>query len=92
MIALLGILGGLILLQPDLSAAATVIIIGGILFFLAGADWRQIVIAIASSALIGTIGLKLYSTGASRLNDYLAGSERYYRIFFPRDARYGGGH
>jgi cell division protein FtsW len=72
-IAILGIMGGLILLQPDLSAAATVIIIGGILFFLAGADWRQIVIAIASSTLIGTIGLKLYSTGASRLQDYLAG-------------------
>jgi cell division protein FtsW len=72
-IAILGIMGGLILLQPDLSAAATVIIMGGILFFLAGADWRQIVIAIASSTLIGTIGLKVYSTGASRLSDYIAG-------------------
>lgn len=72
-IAILGIAGGLILLQPDLSAAATVIIIGGILFFLAGADWRQIIIALASSTLIGSIGLKVYSTGASRLQDYIAG-------------------
>ncbi len=72
-IAILGITGGLILLQPDLSAAATVIILGGILFFVAGADWRQIVIALASSTLIGTIGLKVYSTGASRLQDYIAG-------------------
>lgn len=72
-IGILGITGGLILLQPDLSAAATVIIIGGIQFFLAGADWRQIVIAIASAALIGILGVKFYSTGASRLNDYLAG-------------------
>lgn len=72
-IGILGIVGGLILLQPDLSAAATVIIIGGLLFFLAGAEWRQIIIALAAAAVIGFLGLKLYSTGASRLADYLSG-------------------
>ena len=35
---ILGIIGGLIYLQPDLSAAGTVLILGGLLFFLAGAD------------------------------------------------------
>jgi cell division protein FtsW len=72
-IAILGIVGGLILLQPDLSAAATVIIIGGLLFFLAGAEWRQIILALAAAALIGWLGLKVYATGASRLQDYLSG-------------------
>jgi cell division protein FtsW len=72
-IAILGIMGGLILLQPDLSAAATVILIGGLLFFLAGADWRQIIIAMALAVLIGAVGMRLYSTGANRLNDYIAG-------------------
>jgi cell division protein FtsW len=72
-VAILGIVGGLILLQPDLSAAATVILIGGLLFFLAGAEWRQIILALAAVALIGWLGLKVYDTGASRLQDYLTG-------------------
>ncbi|MCK7483322.1 MAG: hypothetical protein M0C28_44435 [Candidatus Moduliflexus flocculans] len=36
------IIGGLIYLQPDLSAAGTVLILGGLLFFLAGGDLKQI--------------------------------------------------
>ncbi len=40
---ILGIIGGLIYQQPDLSAAGTVMILGGLLFFLAGADIKQIV-------------------------------------------------
>ncbi len=39
---ILGVIGGLIYQQPDLSAAATVLIIGGLLFFLAGGDLKQI--------------------------------------------------
>lgn len=72
-IVILGVVGGLILLQPDLSAAATVIVIGGLLFFLAGADWKQIILALTAVALIGWIGLSVYSTGASRLEAYLSG-------------------
>mgnify|MGYP001145760571 CR=1 FL=1 len=41
---LYGFFGGLIFLQPDISAAATVLIIGVLLFFLAGGDLRQIVL------------------------------------------------
>jgi len=39
---ILGGIGGLILLQPDLSAVLTVFILGGMMFFLAGGDLRQI--------------------------------------------------
>src|SRR5215208_1773271 len=35
---ILGIIGGLIYLQPDLSAAGTVLVLGGLLFFLAGVE------------------------------------------------------
>ncbi len=94
-IFILGIMGGLILLQPDLSAAATVIIIGGLLFFLAGADWRQIIIAMTSTGLFGVIGLKLYSTGASRFQDYLAGlkdmTESSYHVMRAMEAVINGG-
>ena len=72
-LSIVGFMAALIILQPDLSAAATVVIIGGLLFFLAGAEWRQITITMAGMVLVGIIALKLYSTGASRLNDYLAG-------------------
>jgi cell division protein FtsW len=94
-IFILGIMGGLILLQPDLSAAATVIVIGGLLFFIAGADWRQITIAMASTGLFGVIGLKLYSTGASRFQDYIAGlkdmTESSYHVMRAMEAVINGG-
>lgn len=72
-ILILGFIGALILIQPDLSAAATVVIIGGLLLFMAGADWRHIIITVALILLVAAIGLQLYSTGANRLNDYMAG-------------------
>lgn len=73
MIAILCICGGLVLLQPDLSAAATIIVLGGLMFFMAGADWREIILAIAGSAVVGWVGLKVYPTGATRFNDYIKG-------------------
>ncbi len=39
---ILGILGGLILSQPDLSAMVMIFCLGGLMFFLAGGDLRQI--------------------------------------------------
>ena len=44
LILILGITFALILLQPDLSAAVTILILGVILFFLAGGDWKVILI------------------------------------------------
>ena len=94
-IAILGIVGGLILLQPDLSAAATVIVIGGLLFFLAGAEWRQIILALAAVGLIGWIGLSVYSTGASRLEAYLSGlkdmTQSSYHVMRAMEAVINGG-
>jgi len=70
---ILGITGGLILVQPDLSAAITVILLGGILFFLAGGEWRQIILTIAATSLIGWIVINLYPTGIQRIKDYISG-------------------
>ena len=50
---ILGILGGLILLQPDLSATATIFLLGGIMFFLAGGDIRQIVLFLLIGIVVG---------------------------------------
>jgi cell division protein FtsW len=71
--AILGLTGGLVLLQPDISAAATVFIMGGILFFLAGGEWRQIIFVFLAALLAGFIVVKISATGNARLTSYLDG-------------------
>lgn len=71
--AILGVTGGLVLLQPDISAAATVFILGALLFFLAGGEWRQIIFVFVAAVLAGYIVVKLSATGNARLTSYLDG-------------------
>ncbi len=70
---ILGVVGGLIYQQPDLSAAATVLMLGGLLFFLAGGDLKQIgvllVVAIFAAWVVASISL----TGQQRVADFFAG-------------------
>ncbi|MFL7894023.1 MAG: FtsW/RodA/SpoVE family cell cycle protein [Anaerolineales bacterium] len=68
---ILGIIGGLILLQPDLSATVTIFIIGGIMFFLAGGDIRQIVLFLVVGTLVGWIVFTFHPTGSQRLSEYI---------------------
>lgn len=70
---ILGVVAGLIYRQPDLSAAATVFILGGLLFFLAGGDLRQILLFLVISLVIGWIVVQISVTGRERLTDYVAG-------------------
>ena len=70
---ILGIIGGLIFLQPDLSAAATVLILGGLLFFLAGADIRQIILLLVLAFVMGWVVVQFSVTGQDRVNSFLAG-------------------
>ncbi len=70
---ILGITGGLILIQPDLSAALTVVMLGGILFFLAGGEWRQIALTMAVAGLLGWLIVNIYPTGIDRIRYYLDG-------------------
>jgi cell division protein FtsW len=68
---ILGLIGGLIMLQPDLSAMATIFIIGGIMFFLAGGDIRQIVLFLLVGILVGWVVFRFYPTGSQRMAEYL---------------------
>ena len=70
---ILGILGGLIYLEPDLSATFTIFILGGLLFFLAGGDLRQIVLFMIIALLAGALVVQLSSTGRNRLSSYITG-------------------
>jgi len=70
---ILGIVGGLIYLQPDLSAAGTVLILGGLLFFLAGGDLKQIILLMIVAVIGGWMVVRVSPTGAERVGDFLIG-------------------
>lgn len=73
---ILGITSGLILLEPDISAAATIVILGGILFFLAGGELRQIVLVVAVGVMLGILIVTISDTGRQRLTDYTSGLQQ----------------
>ena len=70
---ILGVVGGLILRQPDLSATITIFILGGMLFFLAGGDLKQIIILVVIAVLVGWIVVWFNPTGNERMGTYLPG-------------------
>lgn len=70
---ILGIVGGLIYQQPDLSAAATVLILGGLLFFLAGGDLKQIGVLLLVAVVAAAIVAQVSATGRERVDTFLAG-------------------
>ncbi len=67
---LVGIVAVLILRQPDISTAATVVAVAGIMFFLAGADLLQLAV---TGAIVGIIGfVYVTSFGPSYANGRLS--------------------
>jgi cell division protein FtsW len=72
---IIGVTAALIALQPDLSAVLTVIILGGILFFLAGGDLRQIFVLMMIGAAAGWAVLEsgVFTTGKDRVDSFWAG-------------------
>lgn len=73
LIMILAIMSGFILLQPDYSAVLTIIVIGGILFFLAGADWKEILILIFGVMVIGILIVLTTNTGRTRVFGWFQG-------------------
>lgn len=75
-VVLVSIIAGLVIAQPDLSTAAVILITSGMMFFLAGADIRQIAISIVAVAvfviIVSTFQL-LPSYAVDRVESYVAG-------------------
>src|SRR5258706_10386376 len=59
---ILGIIGGLIYLQPDLSAACTGFILGGLFFFLGGAGIKKNLFLFVLAGFMGWGGRKFRCT------------------------------
>lgn len=70
---ILGTVGGLIYIQPDLSATATVFVLGGLLFFIAGGDLRQIAFLLIMAIITGLLVVQVSTTGQERVGAYLEG-------------------
>lgn len=72
---ILGVIGSLILMQPDLSAVMTIFILGGMMFFLAGGDLKQILFIVLLGVVIIYLVyvLPIFPTGQERINDFVRG-------------------
>ena len=71
--AILGLLGGLIAVQPDLSAVVTIFALGGLLFFLSGGEARQMLVLFVVALLVGLVVVQISATGSERIRFYMAG-------------------
>lgn len=70
---IIALIGTLILVEPDLSAALTIVVLGGGLFYMANAELRQIIIVILLMVLVGFAAITLYPNGRSRIIEYWNG-------------------
>ncbi len=72
---IMGIIGGLIAMQPDLSAVITIGLLGTLMFFLAGGSLKHFLYMMAIGIIVGIIVMKsgFFPTGPDRMNSYLAG-------------------
>ena len=72
---IMGIVGGLIALQPDLSAVVTIGLLGTLMFFLAGGELKHFLFMMGIGFLVGFVVMRsgIFPTGPDRVNSYLAG-------------------
>ncbi len=70
---ILGFIVGWIALQPDYSATLTILFLGGIMFFLAGGEKKQIFLLVVISLVIGILVVNVTDTGRQRFQDYRSG-------------------
>jgi cell division protein FtsW len=68
---LVGIVAGLIILEPDLSTAALVMIVAAVMFFLAGADWVQMGITTVVFVIAGFIAATQLDYARVRVQSFI---------------------
>jgi cell division protein FtsW len=70
---IIGIICGLIFLQPDISAAITIFLLGGLLFFLGGGDMKQIITLLILAIIVIIVVIRISSTGQTRIENFVMG-------------------
>lgn len=69
---LMGLVAGLIILQPDFGTTFLVVFTGLVMFFVAGADGKQLLISIAIAGLTLYLAITRTAYASQRVQDYLA--------------------
>lgn len=70
---LVGIVGGLILFQPDLSTAGIIFVTAGLMFFLAGASLVHLGVAGTFLVIVGVLMVQYLPYAQDRIDSYFAG-------------------
>ncbi len=70
---IVGIVCGLIVQEPDLSTAALIAFISFTLFFVAGADWRQFLLAVIIGGAVFALLVAFFPHAAYRWELYREG-------------------
>ncbi|MEO0562667.1 MAG: putative peptidoglycan glycosyltransferase FtsW [Chloroflexota bacterium] len=70
---LLGIVGGLVIAQPDLSTVAIIFITAGLMYFLAGANLWHLLFAGAGISAAGVAVVQVFSYTQDRIATYFSG-------------------
>ena len=73
LVVMIGLMSGLILLQPDLSAAITIGVVALVMFYLAGSPLIQTITIALGSAGIGLLLVRVSNTGRQRWTEYING-------------------
>ncbi|NMC45855.1 MAG: cell division protein FtsW [Chloroflexi bacterium] len=73
LIGILAVVAGLIMAQPDFSAVLTVVLMGGIMFYIGGGNVRQIIIVMVVALVLGSVFIFIYPTGHQRVSEFVSG-------------------
>jgi cell division protein FtsW len=95
LVFIVGIFGGLIILQPDLSAGLTIGLVALGMFYLAGAKILQTLMLILGGGGMAFLVVRFYSTGAERFDQFTQGlvdiEQASYHVQQSLQAFYSGG-
>jgi cell division protein FtsW len=95
LIVIVGLVGGLIVVQPDLSAGLTVGLVALTLFFLSAAHPLQSLMMALGGGFVGYLVIRIHQTGAERWLQYRQGlvdiEEAHYHVQQSLQAFYSGG-
>lgn len=95
LIMIIGVISGLILLQPDLSAGLTIGLVAVMMFYLAGARIWQVGVMAFGGGSFALLLVRLTQTGQERWKEYVGGlvdlEEASYHVQQSLQAFYSGG-
>lgn len=73
LLLIISVVAGLIIAQPDISAAGTIAILGVLLYYVAGGDWKQLLLIMVGGIAVGFLVYKVMPTAQARIHQLIDG-------------------